>query len=269
MPIIRAGERRTGRASGGPGCGTRAATFAAIAVIALIGMPACTFGMPRGATVQGRHISSLYQLLFWFAIPIGGLVYGLMLWSILRYRRRKNDDGSLPKQTRYHLPLEITYTAIPVVIVLVLFGFTISTMAKVDKVSPNAAATVDVTGFRWQWRFDYPGYAFSIVGVGGTPSSGPTLVLPTGGTVHITLRAADVIHSFFVPDFNFKRDAIPGVTNQFDLTIPDAGVFRGECAELCGIDHSDMTFFIRAVAPAQFRAWLQDHRGQGVIQESP
>ena len=245
---------------------TWAAASAAVVVAAVL-LSACTFGMPRGSTVQGRHISSLYQLLFWFAIPIGAIVYGLILWSVIRYRRRKNDDGSLPKQTRYHLPLEITYTAIPVVIVLVLFGFTLSTMAKVDAVTAKPVATINVTGFRWQWRFDYPGYGFSIVGVGGTPNNGPTIVLPTGGTVHVTLRAADVIHSFFVPEFNFKRDAIPGVTNQFDLTIPQPGVFRGECAELCGIDHSDMTFFIRAVAPAQFHTWLLDHQGQGVIQE--
>jgi cytochrome c oxidase subunit II len=243
------------------------ASSVAAALGALILLPSCTFGMPPGSTVQGRHISWLYQLLFWFAIPIGGLVYGLIVWSVIRYRRRRNDDGSLPKQTRYNLPLEIVYTAVPVVIVLVLFGFTLSTMSKVDAVTSRPSVTVNVTGFRWQWRFDFPSAGFSIVGVGGSPSSGPTILLPAGETVHVTLRAADVIHSFFVPDFNFKRDAIPGVTNQFDLSIPQAGVFRGECAELCGVDHSDMTFFIRAVPPDQFRAWLDQHKGQGVIQE--
>ena len=231
-----------------------------------LALSACNFGMDPGASVQGKDINSLYRTLFWFAIPVGTTVYGLILWSILRYRKRKGDDGSLPKQTRYNFPLEITYTAIPVVIVLVLFGFTLTTMDKVDALTPDPAVTVNVTGFQWQWRFDFPADGFSIVGVNGSPTQGPTIELPTNETVHITLRAADVIHSFYVPQFNFKRDAIPGVTNQFDLNIPNPGLFRGGCAELCGVDHSDMTFFIRAVPPAQYRAWISRHRGDGVIQ---
>jgi cytochrome c oxidase subunit II len=230
-------------------------------------LPACNFGMNPGATQQGHDINGLYRLLFWFAIPIGGIVYGLILWSVIRYRKRKGDDGSLPNQRRYNLPLEIAYTAIPVVIVLVLFGFTLSTMNKVDAVAANPSVTVNVTGFRWQWSFEFPDHGFSVVGVGGSPTVGPTILLPIGETVQINLRAADVIHSFFVPDFNFKRDAIPGVLNRFDLTIPRVGVFRGECAELCGVDHSDMTFYIRAVPAAQFQAWVQRNANAGVIQE--
>jgi cytochrome c oxidase subunit 2 len=239
----------------------------AAGVVALLALPACNFGMPPGATEQGHEINSLYRLLFWFAIPIGAIVYGLILWSVIRYRRRKDDDGSLPKQLRYNLPLEIAYTAVPVVIVLVLFGFTLNTMNRVDAVSRDPALVVDVTGFRWQWSFEYPGHGFTVVGVGGTPTRGPTMVVPVGKTVRFDLHAADVIHSFFVPDFNFKRDAIPGVTNTFDFAIPNPGVFRGECAELCGIDHADMTFYIRAVPTAEFTAWLQQHEGDGVIQE--
>lgn len=250
-----------------PGRTTRAVRLVTAAV-GLVTLSACNFGMNPGATQQGRDINGLYRLLFWFAIPIGAIVYGLILWSIIRYRKRGNDDGSLPKQFRYNIPLEVTYTAIPVVIVLILFGFTLSTMGKVDAVASDPAVTVHVTGFRWQWRFDFPGHGFSVVGVGGTPSTGPTIVLPVGETIQIDLRASDVIHSFFVPAFNFKRDAIPGVTNTFDLHISQAGRFRGECAELCGVDHSDMTFFIRAVPPAQFDAWLHQHENAGVIQEA-
>ncbi len=249
------------------GRGVRRAARPVVAAVATLALSACDFGMPPGSTVQGRHINGLYQLLFWFAIPIGLIVYGLTLWSIVRYRRRRDDDGSLPKQSRYHVPIELTYTAIPVVIVLVLFGFTLSTMNKVDALTADPAVTVNVTGFRWQWRFDFPGHGFSIVGVGGTPSSGPTILLPAGQTVHFEVRAADVIHSFFVPQFNFKRDAIPGVVNRFDLTIPSPGTYRGECAEFCGLNHADMTFFIQAVPPSRFRAWLQHNKDAGLIQE--
>jgi cytochrome c oxidase subunit 2 len=223
--------------------------------------------MYPGASTQGQDINGLYRLLFWFAIPIGAIVYGLILWSIVRYRKRKDDDGSLPEQFRYNLPLEITYTAIPVVIVLVLFGFTLSTMSRVDAVAKDPSVVVNVTGFRWQWRFDFPRHGFSIVGVAGTPTAGPTIELPAGETVRVNLRAADVIHSFFVPQFNFKRDAIPGVVNTFDLNVPGTGLYRGECAELCGVDHSDMTFFIRVVPPESFQAWIDRNANAGVIQQ--
>ena len=124
------------------------------AAIAVLLLPACDFGMYRGGSTQGHAINGLYQVLFWFAIPIAVIVYGLILWSVFRYRRRRGDDGSLPKQFRYHLPMELTYTAVPVVIVVVLFGFTLSTMNKVDTIAAKPVVTVDATGFRWQWRFE-------------------------------------------------------------------------------------------------------------------
>jgi cytochrome c oxidase subunit 2 len=243
------------------------AALAASAVLALL-LSGCGFGMPPGGTTQGQDISSLYHLLFWTAIPVGGTVYGLMLWSLLRYRQRKDDDGSLPKQTRYHVPLEITYTAIPILIVIFLFVMTFRTETRVDAVSADPAVRIHVTAFRWQWRFDFVDHGFSVVGTVGTPSSGPIVELPTGEPVRVTLNAADVDHSFFVPAFNFKRDAIPNITNTFDLTIPRQGVFRGECAELCGVGHPDMTFFIRAVDPAAFQQWLTSNEGRGVVVSS-
>jgi cytochrome c oxidase subunit 2 len=141
-------------------------------------------------------------------------------------------------------------------------------MNKVDAVTSKPAVTVDVTAFRWQWRFDFPQHRFSIIGVAGTPTTGPTIVLPVGQTVHFDVTAVDVIHSFYVPEFNFKRDAIPGTVNRFDITIPRAGRFRGECAEFCGVDHADMTFYIRAVSQPAFDAWVQRNEGAGLIQDA-
>jgi cytochrome c oxidase subunit 2 len=235
-----------------------------VAATTVLLLTACNFGMSPGQTVQGQDINGLYRLLFWFAIPIAALVYGGMLWSIARYRRRRGDDGSLPKQVRFNLPIEIAYTAIPVVIVIILFGFTLSTMDKVDARSSSPAVTINVTGFRWQWRFAFPGAGFTVVGTRASPSEGPTILVPVGQTIRINLGAADVIHSFFVPDFNFKRDAIPGVTNHFDLTISQPGVYRGECAEFCGLNHADMTFFLKAVPPAEYAAWIDRHRNHGL-----
>jgi len=135
---------------------------------------------------------------------------------------------------------------------------TFRTENKVDLVSSDPALVVNVTAFQWQWRFEYPRSGVNVIGRVEEP---PTLVLPVGQTVRINLRATDVDHAFFIPDFLFKRDALPGFPNQFQLNIHRPGVYRGECAEFCGLNHADMNFAIRAVPPAEFRTWLAQHRG--------
>ena len=229
-----------------------------IAALPLLLFAACRFGAPRGATTQGQDIGRLYQVLFYTAIPVAVIVYGLIFWSIIRYRRGRGDPDRMPKQFRYHIPLEILYTVIPIAIVLGLFVVTYNVEKKVDRVTAKPAVFVRVTAFQWQWRFDYPDYGISMV---GTPTRNPQLVLPVGQTAEIRLLSADVNHAFFVPDFLFKRDAIPGFPNTFDLRVDRAGVYRGECAEFCGVNHADMNFTIRALSQSQFRTWLQQHRG--------
>jgi cytochrome c oxidase subunit 2 len=226
-----------------------------VACLSLLALTGCRFGAPGGSTVQGQRIGNLYHLFFYVAIGVGAIVYALIIGVAVAYRRRKNDGDELPRQTRYNIPWEVTYTLIPLFIVIGLFVFTFRTEVAVDHVSKNPAVVVTVTGFQWQWRFDYPSGA-SVVGAPGSP---PTMVVPVGQVVQINLFAQDVIHSFFVPDFLFKRDAIPGVQNRFDIIIPKAGVFRGECAEYCGLDHGDMTFYVQAVSPQQFQSWLASH----------
>lgn len=232
-------------------------------VSSLLVLSGCRFGMPAGSTVQGQDINRLYQILFFTAIPIGVIVYGLILWSIIRYRKRGDTEG-LPPQFRYHLPLEITYTLIPVGIVIALFVATARTESRVDAVSSNPAVVLNATAFQWQWTFTYPREGVTVTGTrSNTPAEGPTIELPVGQTIHVNLEAEDVDHAFFVPAFNFKRDAIPGFRSAFDLTIPRAGVFRGECAEYCGLNHGYMAFSIKAVSQAEFEAWIAAHRGGG------
>ncbi|MGH2572926.1 MAG: aa3-type cytochrome oxidase subunit II [Actinomycetota bacterium] len=226
----------------------------------LLLLTACGFGAPEGATVQGRDISALYRLFVYVAIAVGGITYALIIWAALRYRRRKDDTSELPRQFRYNVPIEVIYTVVPILIVIALFAVTFPVEQRVGSISPQPDVEVNVTGFKWQWRFDYPEHGISIV---GTPQAYPTLVLPVGQTVRINLSAADVIHSFYVPEFLFKRDAIPGMVNRFDLVIPEAGTFRGECAEFCGLDHSNMTFYVRAVPPEEYRRWVEGRSGGG------
>jgi cytochrome c oxidase subunit 2 len=234
----------------------RRRTSLAAAIIPLLTLTACGFGAPAGSTEQGRSIAHLWRVLWYFAIPVGVIVYGLILWSVLRYRKRRGDDETLPKQTRYAIGLEVTYTLIPIVMVAAIFAFTYNAERKVDRIDPHPSLVVNVDAFQWQWRFTYPDQGVTVV---GTPGSPPTLVLPAGETTRIVLRAEDVDHAFYVPGFLFQRQAIPGVTNAFDLTIPNPGRWPGQCSLYCGLDHTSMTFTVQAVTPAAFAQWLTDH----------
>ena len=213
---------------------------------------AASCGTPRAATAQGREIEGLWEVFLWAGFGVAAVVSGLIVWSAVRYRRRAGDDG-LPPQFREHAGLEIVYTIVPILIVLVLFVLTFLAERSVEEVEPRPAATVRIEAFNWSWRFTYQG---SGVAVFGTPDDPPEAVLPVGRPVRIVLTSSDVIHSFFVPDFLFKRDAIPGRTTAFDLNIDRPGTYAGRCAEFCGLDHWRMRFVIRAVSPAEFEAWL-------------
>jgi cytochrome c oxidase subunit 2 len=159
--------------------------------------------------------------------------------------------------------------------VLTLFGFTVYTENQVDAVSPTPALKVHVTAFQWGWRYQYPGRVDITgvttedpdpVGLNGAPCApavdclGPGLVVPAGETTRITLDSQDVIHGFYVPQFNFSRYAQPGVTNVFDLTVQSTGIYRAQCTQLCGLYHSLMFFHVVALPPNQFRAWLSSQQ---------
>ncbi|HET8784610.1 MAG TPA: cytochrome c oxidase subunit II, partial [Candidatus Limnocylindrales bacterium] len=184
-------------------------------------------------------------------------------WTLvtLAIVRRRREPG-LPRQIHGDIRIEIIWTSIPIVIVLGLFAGTLGTLNVIDARSPEAGVDVIVTAFRWQWRFDYPTESVTIV---GTPEHLPELVVPVDEPVHVALTApaGDVDHAFFVPQFLFKRDAIPGRTSTFDFTVEEAGTYRGQCAEFCGTYHAQMLFSVRAVSADEYRAWLASQRSAG------
>src|SRR5439155_11610603 len=130
--------------------------------------------------------------------------------------------GSIPPQIVDSRNLEIAWTVLPIVTILGLFGLTLVALGQVDARAVSPRVTVDVTAYRWQWRFDYEGTAVSVA---GGPDQPAEMVVPVGEPVHIVLTSVDVAHSFFVPAFLFKRDAIPGHPNEFDVTIDEPGVY--------------------------------------------
>jgi cytochrome c oxidase subunit 2 len=215
-------------------------------------------GVPKPATTQGGDVLDLWRILLGAGIVLGTLVTGLILWSVLRYRRPKGAaPGDLPRQVRANVPLEVVYTVIPLIVVVVLFAITMRTQDRVTHQSATPDLGVEVTGFQWGWRFRYPSEGVTVVGDANTP---PTLVLPVGANVRLRLVAADVIHSFFVPAFLVKRDMIPGVDNSIEVRPTETGRFTGLCAEFCGLDHWRMSFTVEVVTPAQFQAFIAEQQ---------
>ena len=231
-----------------------------------------TFYGYRGSTKQGHDEFLLWVGTMIAAVVVGVFVSALIVWSVVRYRKKSDE---IPRQFQYHIPLEITYIVIPVIMVLILFGFTVFTENQVDAVSATPAVKVHVTAFQWGWKYQYPGHV-DVTGVttedpdpiglnGGQCAPavdclGPGLVVPAGQTTRITLDSQDVIHGFYVPEFNFSRYAQPGITNVFDLTVEHPGIYRAQCTQLCGLYHSLMFFHVVALPPNQFRAWLSSQQ---------
>ncbi len=252
--------------AGVPGRPRRAATrLRAIVLVALAAvlLGGCSLAYPAaGGTVQGQDIRSLYDILLIPVVVIFVLVEGLLVWALLRYRGRR---ANLPHQTHGNNLLEITWTVIPTLIVLVVFALSMQTLGKVDAKSSDPALVVDVTGKQWFWDFSYPVQKVTVSGAGQEP----VIDLPVGETILIRLHSDNVIHSFYVPGFLFKRDVIPGLGNQFDINITTPGIYRGQCAEFCGFGHADMRFSIQAVSQAEFASWIAGQQAAAAATPTP
>jgi cytochrome c oxidase subunit II len=209
--------------------------------------------LPAPKSTQGEDIANLYAVFLGAGIVVGAIVWLLATIAILRGWRRRD---VAPAQTHGNVRIEALWTAIPLVTVLVLFGLTLQTLGKVDAKGAGGV-NLRVTAFRWQWQADYPDAGVRLVGTVDRPLE---VVLPVGQTVHVTLDSVDVNHSFYVPAFLFKRDAIPGSPTAFDLQVSAPGVYPGACAEFCGVGHAQMPFTIRGVDQATFDAWLAEQR---------
>ena len=222
----------------------------ALGALLLTGCQLPTFGAYKGATTQARSTFHLWQGFFIAGLIVGGFVFLLILWAVFRYRRRSDE---MPKQTQYHTLLEIGYTVVPILIVFGLFAATVVVENTVTAVEPNPYAEIHVFAFQWGWEFQYD----NGVKVIGQTTDAPTMVVPTGETVRIYLRSYDVLHGFYVPEFNFSRYASPGYWTSFDFNVIHDGVYRGQCTQLCGLYHSLMFFNVRSVSPPAYQTWLR------------
>jgi len=252
----------------------RVAMFGGL-VIATAGCDSATverLGLRNPLTTQAQLIVHLWQGAWIAAFAVGIVVWGGILWVVIFHRKRSDQ---IPHQVRYNLPIEILYTVVPFIMVGVLFYFTARDENRIDALSAKPDVVVDVTGFQWSWEFQYPQYpvknspdGVTEIGamwngeLGAASNEGelPLLEIPAHETVRFNLKSNDVVHSFWILPFDFKRDVLPDHPNHFEVT-PTATLYSGpdtigRCSELCGLYHSRMLFRIKIVTPAQFTAWI-------------
>jgi cytochrome c oxidase subunit 2 len=212
---------------------------------------AFSFGWPHPVTQQGKSMYDVWLGSAAAGAAVGVFVWGLIAYSIVRFRKR---DDELPAQIRYNLPIEVLYTVVPFVIIAVLFFYTAVSENKVNKLSPKPDVTVGVVGFQWNWQFIYEDA--KVQTTGEPQSGGATLVLPVHKRIRFVESSPDVIHSFWVPAFLFKRDVIPGRFNAFEITTTREGTYIGRCAEFCGEKHSRMNFTVKVVSQGANDAYI-------------
>lgn len=248
--------------------GSRLARLAALGLLGVLTLSGCDmpnnefwrFGWPEGITDEAEAMREL-----WTGSVIAALIVGIAVWALIFYsmvaHRKRSDE--LPRQTAYNLPLEIAYTIAPFLIIAGLFFFTVVTQNDVLERSDEPDETIEVNAFKWNWQFVYPetaGDDGEPVDTIGTSTEIPVLVLPTDRTIRFEVASADVIHSFWVPEFLFKLDVIPGNENGrdnvFEVTVREEGAYVGRCAELCGTYHAYMNFEVRAVTGDDYDAYL-------------
>lgn len=207
-------------------------------------------GFPDPITDQAARIQDLWVGSVAAAAGVGIFVWGLIFYAVVRYRK---SSDQLPRQVRYNLPIEVLYTVVPFVIIAVLFFYTAVDENYVNKTTKDPDVVVDIVGFQWNWQFNYRDAGVQVTGTALQPA---TMVLPVGKRIRFVETSPDVIHSWWVPAFLFKRDVVPGRANSFEVTIRQEGTFIGRCAEFCGEKHSRMNFAVKTVPPAEFAAYL-------------
>nr|WP_225318998.1 cytochrome c oxidase subunit II [Cellvibrio sp. KY-GH-1] len=228
------------------------------------------YNMTRGVTEISHEVYNLHMVIFYICCVIGLVVFGLMFWAIVHHRKSK---GAEPAQFHGSLKIEILWTAIPVIILVVMAIPASKTLIAMEDAS-KADMTVLVTGSQWKWHYKYLEYPIEFYSLLATPREqiennatkdelylrdvDKPLVLPTGKKIRFLVTADDVIHSWWVPAFAIKKDANPGFINETWAKIDNPGIYRGQCAELCGKDHGFMPIVVDVKTPEAFETWVSE-----------
>jgi cytochrome c oxidase subunit 2 len=215
---------------------------------------------PQGE--QARWIDDLWWLVFWIAVAIFVLVMGVYVVAIVRFRRRKGetDEDRKIRQTHGNTRLEVVWTIIPAVLLAVLAVPTVSTLFDIRTKPAGEVLEVTVIGHQWWWEYQYPSLGINTAN---------ELHIPADTNVYLSLGSADVIHSFWLPSLNGKRDAVPGRVNNLTLIAddptPPGEPLLGQCAEFCGLAHADMRLRVFVHDDAGFDAWVASQQRDAEI----
>jgi cytochrome c oxidase subunit 2 len=242
------------------------------------------YNLPYGVTDLAHEIYDLHMLVFWICVGIAIVVFGAMIYSLLKFR---HSQGAVPDTSMVHsTKVEIVWTIIPVLILVVMAVPAAETILKIEDMR-DSGLTIRVTGYQWKWQYQYMDAAegvnfFSTLAQdsnfarelhsGIDPRSVPNyllavdkpLVVPSGTKVRLLLTSQDVIHAWWIPDFGAKRDAIPGFINElwFNVTPGKEGTYRGQCAALCGRDHGFMPVVVEVKTPDDFKKWVDAQKAE-------
>lgn len=224
-----------------------------------------------GATNHTGAITEFWNLSWIVLFGVGFISWGLMAWALIVYRRRKG-SSDIPPQLRYNNPIEALFTVVPLILVLGFFVLTVQTMEEIERPIANPDVKVEVIGKQWAWDFNYVKEGVYSSGLQVQPdqvtkakSEMPVLHLPVGKSVQLDLSSRDVIHSFWIVEFLYKKDVFPGFWNHQYFTPTKVGLYTGKCTELCGEFHSMMLFQVSVDTPEQYEAYIQSLRDKGQI----
>nr|WP_194241384.1 cytochrome c oxidase subunit II [Galbitalea soli] len=227
-----------------------------------------------GTTNNVDRVIGLWNTSWLVLLAVGVITWGLIIWAAVVYRRRKGQTG-LPVQLRYNMPVEIFYTVVPLILVIGFFAFTAKDQAAIEKPMADPQVKIEVFGKRWAWDFNYLDEKVYSAGIQAQPAKAGetvsdhlnTLHLPVGKRVEIKIESRDVAHSFWIVNFLYKKDMIPGKTNYMYFIPEKIGTYQGKCAELCGEYHSLMLFQVKVESQADYDAYIASQRAAGFTGE--
>jgi len=253
------------------------------AVLAMVPLVASAdwnqLNLTRGVTPYSEEVYQLHMLMLWVCVITGIGVFGVIFYSIIKFRKSK---GAVAAQWHENTLVEFLWTAVPAVILVVTAIPATKALVMMEDVA-RSDMTIKVTGYQWRWRYDYVNEGvFLYSGLARTSdvarqlNSGidpktvdnyllevdRELVVPVGRKIRFLTTASDVIHAWWVPALGWKRDAIPGYINESWALIKEPGVYRGQCTELCGKDHGFMPIVVRALPEAEYKAWLEKAKAE-------
>ncbi len=258
----------------------------AYGVLAFLAAPAAhadwTVNMPRGVTELSQETYDIHMMVFWWCVWIAAFVFGAMIYALVKHRKSK---GAEPAQFSHSMTAEVVWTVIPCIILLIMAVPSAELLITLDD-SRDPDLTVVATGYQWRWHYRYQGEDVAFYSSMTRPSAAARrldsgidpstvdnylrdvdnpMVVPRGAKVRLLLTSNDVLHAWWVPELAIKKDAIPGFVNETWFRAEVAGTYRGQCAELCGMDHGYMPIVVEVLEPEEYDAWLENEKARNRV----